>query len=216
MKKLAIGCLVVVVLACIVMGGLAYYAYLRVQSTVAQFAELAQVPEIERQIRIKDPFVPPASEELTSAQLERMLRVQATVRQRLGARMADMEKQYKTMSEKDHPGLADLPTLIAAYRDLAATWLDAKRSQVEALNEVGLSLEEYHWIRDQAYRALGIPYVDLDIGKIADDMRSGRTSTDPGRLRGSMGPAGPESNRTLVEAFKKQLENNVAFASFGL
>ena len=216
MKKVAIGCLVVLVLGCVIMGGLAYWAYRRVQQTVAQFSELSQVPDLERQVRIKDPFVPPASDELTTHQLERLLHVQAAIRDRLGARFAEFEKQYKVFAEKDKPTLADMPTLVAGYRDLALMWLDAKRRQVEALNEVNLSLAEYRWIRDQTYKALGIPYVDFDIGKIAEDIRSGQTTNDAGQLRGSVGPAGPEANRKLVEAHRKQLESNVAMASFGL
>jgi hypothetical protein len=217
MKKVAIGCLVVLVLGGVVVGGVAFWAYRRVQQTVAQFSELAQVPDIERQVVVKDPFVPPTSEELTSTQLERFLGVQKAVRERLGVRFAEFEKQYKVLSEKDKPTLTDVPTLIAGYRDLALMWLDAKRSQVDALNAAKLSLDEYRWIRDQTYKALGIPYVDLDIGKIADDIRSGQTtSNDPGQLRGSIGPAGPEANRKLVEAHRKLLESNVAMASFGL
>jgi hypothetical protein len=217
MKKVALGCLVVLVLGCVGVGGVAFWAYRRVQQTVSQFSELAQVPDIERQVVVKDPFEPPASEELTSTQLERFLGVQAAIRERLGVRFAEFEKQYKVLSEKDKPTLADVPTLMAGYRDLALMWLDAKRSQVEALNAAKLSLDEYRWIRDQAYTALGIPYVDLDIGKIADDIRSGQTTgTNPGQVRGSIGPAGPEANRTLVEAHRKQLEANVAMASFGL
>jgi hypothetical protein len=217
MKKLAIGCLIALVLGCVVVGGVAFLAYRRVQQTVTQFSELAKVPELERQVIVKDPFVPPASEELTANQLERFLGVQSAIRERLGVRFAEFEKQYKVFAEKDKPSLTDMPTLIAGYRDLALMWLDAKRSQVDALNAAKLSLDEYRWIRDQTYKALGIPYVDLDIGKIADDIRSGQTTTgDPGQVRGSVGPTGPESNRKLVEAHRKQLEANVAMASFGL
>ena len=216
MKKVAIGCLVVLMLGCVIVGGFAFWAYRRVQQTVAQFSELAQVPAIERQVRARDPFVPPASDELTASQVERLLRVQAAIRGRLGARFAEFEKQYKVFSEKDKATLTDVPTLIAGYRDLALMWLDAKRSQVEALNEVNLSLEEYRWIREQTYKALGVPYVDFDIGKIAEDIRSGQTTSDSGQLLGSIGPSGPEANRNLVEAHRKQLESNVAMASFGL
>ena len=120
MKKVAIGCGVVLLLGCVIVGGLAFWAYRRVQQTVAQFSELAQVPEIERQVRVKDPFVPPASEELTSSQLEQLLRVQAAIRERLGTRFAEFEKQYKVFSEKDKATLTDVPTLIAGYRDLGA------------------------------------------------------------------------------------------------
>jgi hypothetical protein len=217
MKKLAIGCLVVAVLACIVVGGVVYYAYTRVQSTLAQFGELSQIPEIESGIRARDSYTPPASDELTERQLEQLLRVQTLLRERIGVRFADFEKKYKTLSQKEEATIMDVPTLIAGYRDLAAGWVDAKRAQVAALNEVGLSLEEYRWIREQAYRALGMAYVDLDIGAIAEDIRKGATTPgERGQLRGSIGPAGPESNRKLVEPFKQQLEANIALASFGL
>ena len=93
--------------------------------------------------------------------------------------------------------------------------MDAKRSQVEALNNANLSLDEYRWIRHQAYRALGQPFMDLDIAKIVDDAKRGVTS-QAGELRGAIGPDGPEVNRQLVEKFKKFLEENIALASFGL
>ena len=94
--------------------------------------------------------------------------------------------------------------------------MDAKRSQIEALNAAELSLEEYRWIRDQAYRAIGVAYVDLDIAKIVDEAKRGVTSQEAGRLLGAVEPAGPESNRTRLEKVKQQLQQNVALASFGL
>ena len=216
MKKLAIGCGIVLVIGAICAAGAMYYVYNRVSSTLTQFAELGQVPELERNIRNRDPFVPPASEELTDSQIEKLLAVQSEVRRRIGERIATFEAKYKTLAEKETATITDAPALLAAYRDLAAAWMEAKRSQIDALNTAGLSLEEYRWIRDQAYRALGIPYVDFDIGRIVDDAKRGVTSQEAGRLRGAVAPAGPESNRTRVEKIRKQLEQNVALASFGL
>ena len=138
------------------------------------------------------------------------------MRKRLGERFAEFERKYKALADKEQATLADAPTVIAAYRDLAATWLDAKRSQVDALNDAELSLDEYRWIRHQAYRALGVPYVDLDVSKIVDAARSGASSVEPSQLRGAIGPSGPDMNRKLIVAFKKQLEDNLALASFGL
>ena len=43
-----------------------------------------------------------------------------------------------------------------------------------------------------------------------------KPETQPGALRGSIGPTGPAANRKLVEPFRKQLESNLALASFGL
>jgi hypothetical protein len=59
-------------------------------------------------------------------------------------------------------------------------------------------------------------YVDFDIGKLAQDIKNGVTTPEPGQLRGAMGPDGPEVNRKLVEPYKKQLEESIALASFGL
>jgi hypothetical protein len=213
-KKLLIAVLVVFVLAGVAAAGVGYYVYRQVRSTVAGFAELGQIPEIERAVRQRG-FVPPASSELTESQVTRFMRVQGDVRQRIGERFADFERQYTTLLEKDEATLRDLPAVVAAYRDLAAVWIDAKRTQVEALNAAGFSLEEYRWIRDQAYQALGLPYVDLDLTRLMD-AASGAGEAAAGQLRGALESAGPEKNRQLVEAFKKQLEENVALASLGL
>ena len=216
MKKLAIGCGVVLLVVGIAGAFAAYYLYRQVSSTVAQFAELGQIPDLERNVRNRAPFTPPSSLELTGSQVDKLVQVQSEVRRRIGERMKDFEAKYKSLAEKDDATIVDAPALMRAYSDLAATWLDAKRGQIEALNAVGLSLEEYRWIRDQAYRALGQPFFDLDIAKIVDEARRGITSETAGQLRGSMGPSGPESNRALIERFKKQLEENLALASFGL
>ena len=216
MKKLVIGCGIVLLVVGLAGAGAAYYLYRQVSSTVAQFAELGQIPDLERNVRNRASYTPPVSEELTESQIEKLVQVQAEVRRRIGERMKDFQAKYKTLAEKNDATIVDAPALMRAYSDLAATWLDAKRGQIEALNAAGLSLDEYRWIRDQAYRALGQPFVDLDIAKIVDEARRGITSQTGGELRGSMGPSGPQSNRTLIERFKKQLEENLALASFGL
>jgi hypothetical protein len=216
MKKLVIGCLGVLVLAGVGVAGVSYYLYRQVRSTVSQFAELGQIPEIERGVRLRGAFVPPSSEEVTPSQVDRFMRVQTQVRQHLGERFAELDQKYKTLSQKQNATIADAPSLIAAYRDVAAAWLDAKRTQVTALNDAGLSLEEYRWIRSQGYRALGVPYVDFDVGKMTEAIRAGRATEQSGQLLGAIGPSGPVRNRTLFEPFRKQLEDNMPLASFGL
>lgn len=216
MKKLAIGCGVALLVTGIAASVVAYYIYRQVSTAVTQFAELAQVPDLERSVRNRERFVPPASDELSDSQIEKLLRVQSEVRHRLGERMAAMEVKYRAFTEKDNATLSDAPALLRAYSDLAAAWLDAKKGQVDALNAAGLSLDEYRWIRHQAYRALGMAFVDLDIGRLVDEARRGMTTEKGGELLGALEPGGPESNRTRLQKFKKQLEENIALASFGL
>ena len=215
MKKLAIGCGLALLITGIAAAGVAYYLYRQVSTTVAQFAELGKLSDIERDVRNRTSYTPPATEELSEAQLEKLVQVQTHVRQKLGEQIKTFEAKYRTLAEKKDATLADAPALLNAYRDLAATWMDAKRSQVEALNNANMSLDEYRWIRNQAYRALGQPFLDLDIAKIIDEAKRGATE-QAGQLRGAIGPDGPEANRKLVEKFKKFLEDNIALASFGL
>nr|MBA3231297.1 hypothetical protein [Acidobacteriota bacterium] len=156
MKKLALGCGVVVLLLAIAGAGVAYYVYRQIGATITQFAEFAQVPDLERGVRNRAAFTPPVSGELTEQQVERLVRVQNRIRERLGERFAEFEQRHKTLLEKDRANALDLPEVFAMYRGLATAWMDAKRQQVEALNEVSFSLEEYRWVRDRSYSALGL------------------------------------------------------------
>lgn len=218
MKKLAIGCgLIALVLGAAVVG-VTYYGYMKVRSTMSQFAELSKVPQIERDIRVKTPFAAPASRELTASQIERLVQVQAKIRERIGRDGAVFERNYKELANKKNTTVTDLPALLSAYRDLAAGWIDAKRAQVDALNEAGLSLAEYRWIRLESYRALGIPFMDIDFGELATNLQQqgGGERAAEKALTPLSGEPAPEANKKLVERFRKQLEDNVALASFGL
>ena len=214
-KKIALGCGLALLLTGIVAGGLAYYAYRQVSATFTQFAALAEAPELEKSVKNREVYVAPASEEITEAQIEKLVKVQADVRQRLGERIAAFEKQYKTLVDQKEASITDGPKILQAYADLASTWMDAKRAQVEALNATNLSLDEYRWIRDQAYRALGQPFVDMDLSKIMENAKSG-VQSGIGELRGSLGPEGPAVNQARIAKFKKLLQDNLALASFGL
>ncbi|HYT75246.1 MAG TPA: hypothetical protein VEL79_10895 [Vicinamibacterales bacterium] len=216
MKKLAIGCFVVLVLGGALVVGVGYYGYLKVRSTVGQLAELGQIPEIERSVRVRTPFVVPASGELTANQVARFMQVQTRVRDRLGRNLEAFQRNYKALAEKKQATMADLPALIAAYRDMAAGWLDAKRAQVEALNDAGLSLQEYRWIRSEAYRALDVPFIDVDFARIAERARSGGPPDAAVLVGGALTGPGLASNLKLVERYRKQLEDYLPLAAFGL
>ena len=217
MKKLAVGCGLLILVIGVLAGGLMYYAYQRVSSAVVEISELGQVVEIERDVRNRGPFTPPSSALLTARQVEQLVQVQERIRRRVGEEMKAFEAKYRQLSRTENPSLEDASVLLQAYGDLAAAWIDAKRAQVEALNAVDLSLAEYRWIRDQAYQAIGAAFVDLDVAKLVDDVRRGATASDPvGQLKGALQSTGPEANRRLVERVKKVLEENLALAAFGL
>jgi hypothetical protein len=216
MKKLAIGCLLILVVGGVAAAGGAYYLYYRVKSAVSQFAELGKIPEIEDGVQIKTPFVMPAGGALTQSEVDRFVQVQTRVRARLGQNFDLLQRKYKALSDKKDATVTDLPQLIAAYRDLAASWLDAKRAQVEALNDVGLSMSEYRWIRSEAYKSLNLPLVDIDFATIAKQIRNNKQPSEEIMLGGAFSGAASPANAKLVERYRKQLEDNMPMATFGL
>jgi hypothetical protein len=214
-KKVLIGCAILALV--LVVGGAvgSYVVYHKVSSTFKGFAELGSVPALERSVRNRAPYVPPPSGEVSQAQLQRFLRVQQTVRARLGARGAEFERKYRTLLDKKEATAVDLPELVSAYRDLATGYVDGKRTQVEALNDAGFSLEEYRWVRLRSYAALGMPMMDLDVARMIEDAKSGRTPAQPERVL-PLGPSGPPATQKLVGPHRKVLESYAPLAFFGL
>ncbi|HXI20667.1 MAG TPA: hypothetical protein VNH46_06260 [Gemmatimonadales bacterium] len=214
MKKLAIGCAILAVL--LVVGGAvgSYFVYHKVKTAVGGFAELRKVPEIEQSVRKQGPYTPPASGEVSESQLQHFLQVHEAVRARLGARGAEFERQYHDLAQKgSKANVTDAPQLLSAYSDLARVYVDAKRAQADALNQAGLSLDEYHWIRTQAYAALGVPGMDRDLGQIMTEIQEGKTPAPPTM---PVGPTGPPATQKLVEPHRKALEDYMPLAFFGL
>ena len=221
MKKLALGCLIAIVVIGVAVVGVGYYGYLKVRSAVTQFAELGQVRDLESNVRVKTPFVVPASGELTRAQVDKFMKVTSRVHDRLGKDIEIFQRNYRSLAEKKDATIADAPALMSAYRDMAAGWLDAKRAQVDALNEVGLSLQEYRWIRSAAYGALDMPFVDVDLARIADQVKNAASQVAgqvnaPVLVGGAFAGKGPASNTRLLEKYRKRLEDYMPLAAFGL
>jgi hypothetical protein len=70
-------------------------------------------------------------------------------------------------------------------------------------------------VRLEAYTALGVPMIDLDVARMIDDVRDGRTPEQPQRVV-PLGPSGPPVNQALVSPHRRVLEDNAPFAIFGL
>ena len=215
MKKAAIGCVVLLVLLAGAAATASYVIYRKASSAVSGFSDLGTLPALDRSVRNQTRYVPPALGELTREQLQRFLRVQQTVRAHLGTRADEFRRRYRELLEKDSATIADAPELVSAYRDVATSYMDAKRTQVNALNDVGFSLDEYRWVRAQVYAALGMPLMELDVSRIITDVQNGRTSAAP-TAAVPLGPSGSPKTRKLVEPHRKALEDYAAMAFFGL
>ena len=222
MKKLAIGCAVLVALGAAGAAGASYFAYRKVSGTFAGFVELGSVPELERSIRRQGAYSPPASGEPTRAQVEGLLKVQQAVRASMGSRFDDLYHRYQPYFEPADGGtpweggsVDTALVTIRLYRDLAGVYVDGKRAQVDALNRAGLSLAEYRWTRSQVYGALGLQLRELDVARFISNVTAGGESAAAvDWIAGDTTPS--PAVRKLVEPHAKAFKQNVILAFFGL
>ena len=215
MKKAAIGCVLLLVLLAGAATTASYMIYHKVSSAVSGFAELGSLPALDRSVHNQTRYVPPASGELTREQLQRFLRVQQTVRAHLGTRANEFRRRYRELLEKDSVVITDAHQLVSAYRDVATGYVDAKRAQVNALDDAGFSLDEYRWVRAHVYAALGVPLMAIDVSQIIAEVQNGGTPATP-TAAVRLGPSGSPKTRKLVEPYRKALEDYAALAFFGL
>jgi len=214
MKKFVLGCLGVLVLLTIA-GGIAGYMFIYrpAKAFVSSFAQMAEIPKIESQVKNKASFTPPGNGELTAAAVTRFVAVQKTLKDRLGARVTSLDAKYEALN-KSKNGNTSLADGLSALRDLGSLIVDAKRLQVEALDQQGFSVAEYDWTRKTVYQAAGVP-LGADFQEIIRKAQAGTAPTHDSMTERVVGDV-PEVNKTLVAPYLEGLKENVGLAFFGL
>ena len=94
--------------------------------------------------------------------MQRFVTVQGAIAGALGENWKALEQKYEALKRglEQEGREASLQEVFAAYGDLSGIVLTAKQAQVEALNASGMSLQEYRWLRAQAYAAAGLALGD--------------------------------------------------------
>lgn len=221
MKKLLAGCLVIVVLAAVVAAAGAYYLYRAatpyIEDARSTLRDLSELGEIDRAIANTTPHNPPATRELTEAQVQRFARVQDHVRNALGQRMQEFEEKYKHL-KTDSNGTVQpsFGEMVSGLRELAGVFMQARRYQVEALNSEGFSQQEYSWVRSRIFEAAGIEVANMiDVKALEQAVRDGTGMSDfktPELPETNV----PEKNRALVKPYLERMDRWLPLAFFGL
>jgi hypothetical protein len=221
MKKLLVGCLVILVLGAIVLAVGSYFLY-RAASPLIEDARsylqgMSQLDELERQLTNRSPYAPPSSGELTETQVQRFVRVQSHVRTQLGQRINEIEEKYKYLkANSDSSAQVSFTELLGSLRDITGVYVDARRYQVEALNKEGFSQEEYSWVRDRMFQAAGVEIGSrIDIEKLQEAIRSGTGLEGINADRLPMRDV-PAKNRELVKPYVNQMDEWLPLVFFGL
>lgn len=212
MKKVAIGCLVVLVLGAVFVGIGGYWAYNKTKGMVASFSQLQEIPKIEAQVQNKAAFTAPGNGELTEDQVTRFIAVQKAIRDRLGARVKELDAKYDALNK--NRGGASIGEGLGALKDLGSLIVEAKKVQVEALNAQNFSLSEYEWARNAAYLAAGVP-LTMNFQQIVKNAQAGKVPSQESMAEAVAGDA-PEKNKALIAPHAEALRQSAGLAFFGL
>ena len=180
-KKTVIGCLSIFGIL-FVSGVVFFYFYiLRPAEAILDDLEIiAKMPTLNEKILSVEPFIVPEDENLTPDQLERFARVQTHIQTGLGNDHGLLRERAESLIgifEVDGKvGNRDpiLREAVFAFDGLGDVLYRAKELQVEALNREGFSLDEYRWVREMTYQALGFSRADLYLEDFAQSMKEGK------------------------------------------
>jgi len=210
MKNFAIGCAAVLVILTVAGVGVVWFKFGDDISAgidaVQGVAKLApQFEELNDSIENRASYAPPADGELSEDAFQRFLAAQRQMRTELEGRLEELQSKYEALEQEidERGGQAGISDMMGAYGDLADLLVDAKRAQVEAINDHDFSLQEYNWVRDQVYRAIG---ESVAVAAIAAN------PTASTAFQASV----PEATREMVEPHREELMKAHVLAWWGL
>jgi hypothetical protein len=216
MKKVLIGCLAVFLLIAVA-GSVAGYLFVvrPARTYLASFAQIAEIAELDRQVQNTRAFQPPEGGELTAEKVERFAQVQRSMKGRLGERLEALDAKYETLNRQlgESGRNVRVSEVLGAYRDVLGVVVEAKRAQVDGLNEAGFSVAEYAWVREQVYQAAGMNLLGLDLDAL---QRAAESGDDGGRVELTGLAEAPEKNRELVAPYEDEMEDWIILGFFGL
>jgi hypothetical protein len=224
MKKLLVGCLVGVVLMGVAGVVAAVYLWRAAAPMVRGATDLAArverlnaLQEIERGLEVTTPFNPPASGELTIAQVERFVQVQAAVKAALGSQFDALAAKYREMvpSGTTDPPVPSPAQVLGALSEIPTIYLDASRAQVQAMNAAKFSRAEFRWVRFRVYQAAGLDAARYDAADLERAIKSVAAQAQVPVAEVTL-PDAPAANRALVRPYAARISEWLPLAFFGL
>ncbi|TVR16031.1 MAG: hypothetical protein EA391_09140 [Balneolaceae bacterium] len=215
-KKIALGCLGVFLIV-VVGGGYIGYNTL-IKPIMGSVSQLQEINEKNNQIQNQASFTPPQNMELEENQVERFVNVQKSIRTGLEDRLAEFQEKYEEISEELEGRDPSIREMMGVFGDLVQLYGDAKQIQVDALNAENFSLEEYRFVQQSFYQALGVELFQFDIDAIAKAAADGNMDFNPEdfeTMQQKMDEI-PERNRELVAPYTENIDEWITFAWWGL
>lgn len=219
-KKIALGCLGVGLLI-LIGGGLLTYNYIY-KPVMGSVSSLQEIHEINRQINDQSTYEAPADNVMTEDQVERFVTVQRQIQSGIEERLNEFQQKYDELDQElqnqnREPGIGEI---MNAYGDIIDLYSDAKQIQVEALNDYDFSLQEYRFVQQSFYSALGMQLFSYNIDQIAEVASQGDFNNlnleQFEKQQAELEQQVPEINRELVSQYADSAESWLVFSWWGL
>ncbi|MDZ7718077.1 MAG: hypothetical protein U5K72_04550 [Balneolaceae bacterium] len=219
-KKIALGCLGVG-LVLLIGGGLLTYNYIY-KPVVGSVNSLKEIHQTNNQIQDQSAYEAPADNAMTEEQVKRFVSVQKQIQSGVEDRLNEFQQKYEELEQElqnqnQEPGITDI---MNAWGDIIDLYSDAKQIQVEALNEHDFSLQEYRFVQQSFYSALGMELFSYNIDEIAETASEGNFNNinleQFEQKQSEMEQQVPEINRELVSQYADSAENWMVFSWWGL
>ncbi len=212
MKKLLIGCLVIVVIGVVTLGVALYFGYRAfspmIDNATAMLQQAKDAAAESDRLENKTAYTAPENGELSEAQVTRFLAVQDRMRKSLGPKWTDLETQANRIEAQAKEDARELSftEVMTMLKSLGSVIVDARRAHVDALNAEQFSASEYRWVKLRTYEAAGFELAEgIDWSAVQEAIKDGaRTVGAPAPTVSA--PQIPERNRELVKPHMERLQ----------
>jgi hypothetical protein len=204
------------------LGVAVFYAYRMakpmIDSATNYMAAANEVARLGDLVANKSDYTPPTGGELTAAQVDRFMAVQARVSDELKGRWAEIEAKSEEFRKRSEQGTKEVT--LSELRDMLSSigsiWIEGRRVQVNALNIHKFSEDEYSWVRLRVWEAAGMELAgSIDMSAIEDLARQGAGQANV-ELPEVPPAQVPEANIRLVKPHMAKLKAWMPMAVFGL
>jgi hypothetical protein len=221
MKKVLGGCLALVLIGVVALGLALFYGYRAARPMIdnarGMLEQGREMAALSDRVTNKSDYVPPATGELSDAQVRRLLAVHTHVRQALGPRWSELQTRATAVESKARQGGGDLSftEIGAMLSEFGGLLREARRAHVDALNAEAFSNREYTWVRLRVFEAAGLEVArGIDWSSLEDLIKKGSEQSGVPVPPVSL-PDVPEKNRELVKAHIAELKEWMPLALFG-
>ena len=219
-RKWVIGCAGAFGVIMVTLIALFYFVIYRPASAVLDdLDQMAELTPMNEEIRNTASFSPPPSEEVTEEQYLRFSRVQDAMRNELGSDYDFLRERALILmglfelegggTEVKRVGVKEG---ILSLDGLGPVLIRAKQIQVEAMNRNQFSVEEYRWVRENYFQAMGFSRFDVYFEEIVEGFKTGDVNIEEEPEY----PPQPAVNRDRASMYSGSSGKWLPFLVFGL